>query len=361
MDRLETVPSLRATFLPVNPRLRGPFGRLQEVRYVRTAVTTAAYVGSLLRSLPRCDVLHAFSASYWSFLLAPALAMVVGRMLGKRVVLNYHSGEAEDHLRRWGWHAIPLMRLAHAIVVPSGYLREVFAQFGLTAEPIANFVDVEHITFRLRGNVQPRFLSNRNLEAMYNVACTLNAFAIIQREVPHAALTIVGSGTEEAALKALADELSLQHVRFVGSVLPETMNAYYDEADVYLNASDVDNMPLSILEAQAAGLPVVSTRAGGIPFVVRHGETGLLVSRGDARALAVEALRLVRDSELAGRLSAAGRKDVLARYTWNVVQTEWEQLYHSLTRTKQSEDADGSSATGHTHGPSTDQTLRTGV
>jgi len=330
MSRLGTVASVSPTFLPVNPRLHGALGRLQGIKYIRTVVTTLAYLASLIRSVRRSDVIHAFSASYWSFLLAPVLAMAVGRVFGKQVVLNYHSGEAEDHLRRWGWHAIPLMRLAHAIVVPSVYLQEIFARFGLHSTAIANFVNTDQIPFRHRERVHPKFLSNRNLEAMYNVACTLRAFSIIQREVPHATLTVIGCGAQEAALKRLAEALSLQHVRFVGSVAPEAMSAHYDEADVYLNASDIDNMPLSILEAQAAGLPVVTTDAGGIPYIVRAGITGLVVPRGNAQALANEALRLLQEPDLACRVSAAGRREVLSRYTWDAVQANWEQLYRDL-------------------------------
>ena len=123
LGRLRASPGLEAAFLPVNPPLPGVWTRLQKVRFVRTIVTSVAYVASLFRTVPRFDVVHAFSASYWSFLLAPAPALVVARLRHRPVILNYRSGEADDHLTRWRHTALPLMRLATRIVVPSASVK----------------------------------------------------------------------------------------------------------------------------------------------------------------------------------------------------------------------------------------------
>lgn len=325
-QRLGTVPDLEVSFVPVNPRLPGVLAQLQRVKYVRTVVTTVAYVWSLLRTVRRVDVVHAFSASYWSFLLAPVPAMLVGRLFGRTVVLNYRSGEADDHLTNWRT-AIPLMRLAHAIVVPSGYLVDVFARHGLRAHAIVNFVETEHLTARPRANPAPRFFSNRNLEPLYNVACTVRAFARIQHEVPEAELVIAGDGSERRDLERLVESLGLRGVRFLGRVSPQQMPALYDAADVYLNSPDIDNMPNSVIEAFGARLPVVTTDAGGIPYIVRHEQNALMVPSGDDAALAREALRLLREPGLAARLSAQARQECMDRYTWPMVRDAWLQLY----------------------------------
>jgi glycosyltransferase involved in cell wall biosynthesis len=332
LERFGTVPGLAPDFLPVNPRLAAPLRPLQRIKYLRTVVTSVAYVWSLLRRLPGTEIVHAFSASYWSFLLAPAPALVLGRLLGCRVVLNYRSGEAEDHLRRWRRTAIPLIRLADRIVVPSGYLVEVFGRYGLAATSISNFVDVEQFPFRERLALRPRFLSNRNFEPHYNVPCVLRAFGRIQAVTPEAELILVGQGRERPALEQLVRDLGLRNVLFTGAVSPERMGEFYQGADVYLNAPDIDNMPTSVIEAFAAGLPVVSTSVGGIPWIVRHGENGLLVPRNDDAAMGSEALRLLADSALAARLAASARADVLARFTWPAVEQEWVRLYRSLAR-----------------------------
>jgi glycosyltransferase involved in cell wall biosynthesis len=274
---------------------------------------------------------HAFSASYWSFLLAPLPAMVVGRLFGKAVLLNYRRGEAEDHLTRWRWLAVPAMHLAHEIVVPSGYLVGVFSKFGLHARSIFNFVDVERLQYRERSTLRPVFLSNRNFQSLYNVACTIRAFARIQRELPDARLIVAGFGPERQSLESLVGSLGLRHVEFRGRMDPSDMPSLYDEADVYLNSPNIDNMPTSVIEAFAAGLPVVTTNAGGIPFIVSHEKTGLMVGCDDDGALAAASLRLFREPALGPALARAARTECLDRYVWAAVRSEWLKVYQRLS------------------------------
>lgn len=322
---------VQVDILAVDPVLPGPLRWLQKIKFVRTVSTSVAYVVSLLRTVWRYDVVHAFSASYWSFLLAPAPAMIVGRLFGKRVIVNYRSGEADDHLRRWGWHAIPLLRLAHQIVVPSGYLVDVFGRFGLRAIAVPNFLDLAAIPHRERSLVRPMLLSNRNFEAHYNVADVLRAFKIVQAESPSATLVVVGDGPLRSELHALARELELRNVEFTGAVPPQTMGDYYDAADIYVNTPTIDNMPNSVIEAFAAGLPVVTSDAGGIPYIVRDGENGLLVPCRDAAALARGVLRLLGDAALTQRLGRQARSEALNRYTWNAVRDLWRRVYTGAT------------------------------
>jgi glycosyltransferase involved in cell wall biosynthesis len=330
LERLRMLPGLEVDFLPHDPRSNALLRQLQRVKYVRTIATSIAYVESLLRRLPRYDVVHVFSASYWSFLLAPTPAILIGKWLGKRVVVNYRSGEAEDHLTRWPKTSIPTLQRADAVATPSGYLVDVFARFGIHAESIANFVDPEAVRYRQRDMLKPVFLSNRNFQTLYNVPCVLRAFAQIQAQRPEARLIVVGHGPERAHVHAVAKELALRNVEFVGAVKPTEMGRYYDEADVYLNASDIDNMPNSIIESFACGLPVVTTRAGGIPYIVEHERNGLLVDCGDHAALADAALRLLDDRTLARRLISEGLSDVERLYTWEAVGESWATLYRRL-------------------------------
>jgi glycosyltransferase involved in cell wall biosynthesis len=330
LGRLRMLPGLEVDFLPHDPRTNALLRQLQRVKYVRTVATSIAYVESLLRRLPQYDVVHVFSASYWSVLLAPTPAILFGKALGKRVVVNYRSGEAEDHLTRWPKTSIPTLRRADAVATPSGYLVDVFARFGIHAESIANFVDPEAVRFRQRDVLKPVFLSNRNFQTLYNVPCILRAFAQIQAQRPEARLIVVGHGPERAHVHEVARALALQNVEFVGAVKPTEMGRYYDQADVYLNASDIDNMPNSIIESFACGLPVVTTRAGGIPYIVEHERNGLLVDCGDHTALANAALRLLDDRALARRLIGEGLSDVERLYTWEAVGERWAALYRRL-------------------------------
>jgi glycosyltransferase involved in cell wall biosynthesis len=328
---LQEIPDLAVGHLPINPQLPGPLHLLQEIKYVRTAVTSMAYCYNLIRCLHKYDIAHIFSASYFSFLLSPTPAMLAARMYGKTVVLNYHSGEAEDHMRTWRRTAVKTMRLADRIVVPSAYLVEVFGKFELPAVAVFNTVDGNMFRFRRRSPLRPMFLSNRNLEPLYNVACILKAFSIIQKIFADARLTVAGDGSQRHSLEQLAIDLGLRNIDFVGRVSPERMSKLYDAADIYLNSSDIDNMPGSILESFASGLPVVTTGAGGIPYIVKHGETGLMVKCGDHEGLAAGAIRLLEESELAEKVITNARLEC-EKYRWSAVRNQWADFYGDLVR-----------------------------
>jgi glycosyltransferase involved in cell wall biosynthesis len=329
MAGLSRESGLQIAFIPHNPRLPGPLRFLQRIKFVRTVVTSLYYWTLLLTRLWKFDVVHVFSASYYSYMLSVMPAILIGKLYGKRVLVNYRSGEADDHLRNWKLTAVPVLRLADMIVVPSGYLVDVFAQFGLRARPIFNVVELDAFAYRDRFPIRPVFLTSRLHEPLYNVPCVLRAFAIIQKKFPDASLTVAGDGWMRPQLEELARQLGLQQTTFVGKVPFEKMPALYDAADIYLTATDLDNMPGSVIECLSCGLPVVTTDAGGVPYIVTHEETALIVPRGDHEAMAASAIRILEDNDLALRLSRDGRESC-RRFTWPAVRDEWLRVYSEL-------------------------------
>jgi L-malate glycosyltransferase len=283
-------PEIEPWLVPINPEPPRILRRAARIKYVRTVLTQLTYWPLLLRELRHADVVHVFSASYFSFLLAPLPAVLIAKLYGKPVVMNYRSGEAPDHLRRSAI-ARATLRAVDRNAVPSRFLHEVFAGFGISAEIVPNIVDVDRFAFRERAPLAPRILSTRNFEDLYNVACTLRAFQLVQQKHPAATLTLVGGGSLEAALRALAAELGLRNVTFAGRVAPSEIWRYYAEADIYLQTPNIDNMPASVLEAFASGCAVVATNAGGVPAILTHDVHGLLVNCGDHRAAANAVLR----------------------------------------------------------------------
>jgi glycosyltransferase involved in cell wall biosynthesis len=163
------------------------------------------------------------------------------------------------------------------------------------------------------------------------VACALRAFAIVQKQRSDASLIVAGDGSMRAALEALARTLSLRNVEFVGRVSTEEMARLHAATDVCLNASNIDNMPVSIIECLSSGLPVVTTDAGGIPFIVRNDETALIVGRDDPAALATAALRVLDDRGLAARLGRNGRA-ACRQFRWSEVRERWRDTYVALAR-----------------------------
>jgi glycosyltransferase involved in cell wall biosynthesis len=308
----------------VNPRLPGALRR----KYLRTLITLVLYLARLSSSIREARVLHIFTPGYWAFYLAPVPALLLARLLGKPAVLNYHDGRAQDHLAHWPI-ARRLMGLASVIVVPSDYLVEVFARFGLRATCVPNVAEIETRIYRERARPRPVFLHNRGLAPEYNPACTLRAFAIIQQQYPEARLTIAHDGPLRRELEALARNLGLRQTQFIGSVPPERMAGVYDLADIYLTSPNADNMPLSLLECFTAGLPAVASNAGGIPNLIEDDVTGLLFPPNDHHAMARCALRLLEEPGLAERLAGNARARC-ARFSWSAIGPQWIALYRDL-------------------------------
>jgi glycosyltransferase involved in cell wall biosynthesis len=314
-----------ARLIPINPRFPRGLRWLRKLPYARTVLNELLYVPGLSR-LASVDVAHVFSASYASFLLAPVPAMLAARLLNKRVILHYHSGEAQDHLANWGPLVHPWLKLADEIVVPSVYLRDVFARFGYQARVIPNVVDLATFDYRERRPLRPRLLSTRNLERHYRVDLIIEAFARLQAQCPEAMLTIAGYGSEEPRLRAMAAQQTRGGVRFVGKIQPAWMPKLYADSDIFLNASEVDNQPVSILEAFASGMPVISTPTGDIPSMVRHGETGVIVPPDAPVAMARAIGEMLDRPERALQMAEQAHGE-LERYTWAAVRDAWGDAY----------------------------------
>jgi glycosyltransferase involved in cell wall biosynthesis len=318
-------PDVTAWLVPHNPVLPLPIRFASRIKYVRTVATQLTYIPLLIRELRKADVVHAFSASYSSFLLAPLPAVLAARTLGRPVVFNYHSGEAPDHLQRSPFARF-VLRYVESNVVPSPFLADVFAAFGLRADVIPNGIDLDEFRFRERDPLRPTILSTRNLAYPYNVACTLRAFQEIQAHRPDATLTVVGAGPDEAALRELAHRLKLTGVHVRGRVAPGDIAAVYGAHDIYLQSPSIDNMPLSVLEAFASGLPVVSTDVGGVSAILEHEKHGLLASPDDHCALAAHVLRLLNDPVGARRMARAALETCRSR-VWSELRGQWLRAY----------------------------------
>ncbi|MGH9582663.1 MAG: glycosyltransferase family 4 protein, partial [Bryobacteraceae bacterium] len=296
----------------------------------------ALYNAGLLRQARRNDILHIFTAGLWSYTLWTIPALLAGRFFGKKLIVNYRDGRAEQHLRQWRTTRRTLL-LADRIVAPSGYLVDVFAQYGIRAQSIFNIIDADRFRYRQRRNLRPVFLTNRSLEPLYNVGCILRAFAIIQSRYPDASLTIAHDGICRSKLEKLAADLKLQNTRFIGKVPQAKIPDLYDEANIYLTSPNLDCMPGSLLECFASGLPIVATEAGGIPYIAKDRESALLVGLNDHEALARRAMELLENPDLVERITAGGLEQV-QRYRPEIVRDAWISLYRELLEQAGSKD-----------------------
>jgi glycosyltransferase involved in cell wall biosynthesis len=331
LANLRREPSVEIEFQPINPALARPFQWLKQIKFVRTAVTNVIYSLQLIRRIPRFDLIHTFSAGKSSYTLWTIPALFIGRMFRKVLIVNYRDGQAEEHLSTWKT-AAPTLRMADVVISPSDYVVKVLADHGIPARRIYNMIDPAPFKYRRRRHLKPAFLTNRILEPLYNVDCLLRAFAIVQKRYPEASLTIAHDGPSRSGLERLARDLNLRNTCFVGRVPHEKIPELYDAADIYMTSPNVDCMPGSLVECFCSGLPVIATAVGGIPCIVEHERTGLLVDRDDHEAMAACAIRLLEDPELVERLTDNARAG-LERYSASRIRHEWVALYHEIAST----------------------------
>jgi L-malate glycosyltransferase len=321
-------PDVEAKLVPIDPVFPKGLRWIEGIPGLRTIVREPLYLCDVWRELEDAAVAHIFSASYWSFLIAPAPAWWLSRWRGKKALVHYHSGEARDHLRRFP-SARAVLGKVDAVVVPSRYLVDVFAEFGIEAEAVPNIVDLTQFSFRERRPLRPHLVCTRGFSPYYCVDVVVRAFAELKKSFPDARLDLVGGGRLEAEIRALAAELKLTGVNFTGVASRAEIGKYYDAADIFINASRLDNMPLSVMEAFAAGTPVVSTSPECMPYLVEHEKTGLLSPVGDATALAANVVRLLREPELAARLARNAHEEA-RKYEWGRVRQQWIDVYRGL-------------------------------
>jgi glycosyltransferase involved in cell wall biosynthesis len=315
LARLLQEAGAHVTLQPTNPPYRPAW--VAQWRGLRAVARLLGYLGALWRLGRQSDVFHLMANSGWSWHLFAAPALLIGRWRRVPVVVNYRGGGAGEFLTRNARSVRAGMRRAAALIVPSGFLVEVFSRHGMPAEVVPNIIDLSRFRARpVRAGQGAHLIVTRHLEALYDNATAVRALALLRQQLPQARLTLAGSGPEEAALRALVAELGLQDaVHFAGTLDREGVARLYGEADLMLNPSRADNMPNSVLEAMASGVPVVSTSVGGVPFLIQDGRTGLLVPVGDAAAMAAAALRVLSEPGLWPALHLAGLQDV-QQYTW---------------------------------------------
>jgi glycosyltransferase involved in cell wall biosynthesis len=317
----------KVTILQVNAPYRPRW--IGRVRGVRALFRLVAYACGLWRVAGNVDVFHIMANSGWSWHLFASPAVWIASMRGRPSVVNYRGGGAETFLAHSGGVVLETLHRASALAVPSSFLQQVFGRWGIRSEVVPNIVDTECFrpSHAQRSAAIQHVVVARNLEAIYDIATALRAFAILRDAAPDARLTVAGSGPERRSLETLASELGLANaVHFCGRLERGQMAELYRSASVVINPSRVDNMPNSVLEAMASGVPVVSTSVGGVPFILRDGVTGLLVPAGDHAAMAAAVQLVLTDHPLAARLRDAALIEV-QQYTWPRVRQKWVDVY----------------------------------
>jgi glycosyltransferase involved in cell wall biosynthesis len=267
-----------------------------------------------------------------AFSWAEAVCLTL-RAVRKPYVLTLHGGNLPDFARRWPRRVRRLLRTAAVVTTPSRYLLEQMQPYRADLRLLPNPLDVAAYPYRLRAAVQPRLVWLRAFDETYNPTLAPRIIALLAKDIPDVQLTMIGPDKGDGSrqrTEQLAGQLGVaDRITFQGAIGKRDVPAALSQGDIFLNTTNVDNTPISVMEAMACGLCVVSTNVGGIPYLVEHEQHALLTPPDSAPAMAAAVRRVLGEPGLAQRLSQDGRRQV-EQFDWSHILPRWQWLLHSI-------------------------------
>jgi len=289
-------------------------------------------VSTVIRQRRNIDLLVLQVYGERSFVVEDA-ASLIGQRLGLPMVMVAHGGTLPVFMAKFPRWSRRVFSRAQLIVTPSLFLARTFNQHGFEARVVPNVINLSSYPYRYRRSVSPKFFWMRAFYDYYNPMMAVRVLEGVRRMMPDATLTLAGpdAGLEGDVRRQVAEAGLDGCVRFPGFLDPSAKAREAGTADIFLNTTKIDNMPVAVLEACAMGLPVIATSVGGIPDLLTHDDTALLVPDGDAQAMMDAVYRLCHEPGLAARLSANGRR-LAERSSWPSVQPLWEAVFQAASR-----------------------------
>lgn len=279
----------------------------------------------LTREGKKYDVFHVHACSGRGFLPA-IIGVKVGNALGKKIILTYHGGGARSFFEKHPRLVKRYLNQTTTNIVLSGFIKTVFDQYSIPCVTIPNIIKPKEKAVRERTNLTPKFIGIRSFAPIYNVICTIKSFQIVKQRYPQATLTLLGDGPLRRELERFVDEQDIKDVLFVGRVSNDAIFDYLDKADIMLSSPLIDNMPVSLLEGFSEGLLVISSNVGGVPYMVKDGETGLLFPSEDFHTMAEKMIWALSHQEESIRMIRNAKEEV-KKYTWECVGESIKVLY----------------------------------
>jgi len=253
---------------------------------------------------------------------------VLCRLLNVKYVNILHGGDLPVRLNNSPKTTRVVFNNAYKLVAPSGYLKYEFEKLGYKPVLIPNNINIGDYIFKHRSSIKPKILYVRSFASIYNPEMAIRVLNRLIKIYPDAELCMVGPDKDGtlASCKNLAIHYGIEKcVRFTGVLSKQEWHKLSEEYDIFINTTNVDNTPISVIEAMALGLPVVSTNAGGLPYLLNNEEDALLIDKGSVNGMVSAIKRLIENSELTEKISLNGRKKAES-FDWEKVKVLWNDL-----------------------------------
>jgi len=221
-------------------------------------------------------------------------------------------------------------------ISPSLYLKKFFEDDGFEVEYIPNFIPVKDYKFKERAQVHAKLLWVRSFDKTYNPLLAIEILKNLKLKYSDATLCMVGPDKDETLQRVIdkANEYGLSNsLKLTGMLSKKDWTKLSEEYDIFINTTDFDNHPVSVIEGMALGLPVISTSVGGIPYLIDHGVNGILVPPKDADNFVEQIENLISHNELVKSITSVARKKVES-FDWDVLKSKWFSVIDPFVKNK---------------------------
>jgi glycosyltransferase involved in cell wall biosynthesis len=266
--------------------------------------------------------------SGYAFIWAEVVCLLLG-LLNKPFVLTLQGGRLPEYSRRWHSRVKRLLSQANIVITPSKYIQDYFRTMLENIQYLPNAIELSEYEFIHRTNLTPTLTWLRAFHKIYNPTMAVKMLAELTPRFPDAKLTMIGPDKKDGSLNEvirLAKSLNVvDRVLIVQGIPKDEVSDWLNRSQIFLNTTNYDSFGVSVMEAAACGLPIITTNVGEHKYLWSCGQDALLVSQDDAHAMATAVCSILDDPQLASRLSENGRRKA-TRYDWSVILPQWCEI-----------------------------------
>ena len=271
------------------------------------------------------NIFHIHGCSFFGF-FPIVIGVIIGRLLKKKIIITYHGGGLDEFINKYKRKVIYNLNKADIITVPSKYLQNILNDNSIKSKYLPNIIRDDNVYFKKRDILKPNLIVTRTLDEVYNIPLAIMTFKDLKKVVPDAKLKIVGDGKLKNEIFELVKKENIDDIEFVGRVPNSKIGEILNTSDIFINPSNKDNMPLSLFEALACGLAVISTNVGGIPDYITDGINGFLIELNNKEQLINKILYILNNQDEVQKIIYNGYQ-TFEQLTLNNLKSEYLKLY----------------------------------
>ena len=281
------------------------------------------------RNQTKLILIDTYSTSNFYFAL---ISSALARTFKISYIPILHGGNLPTRIKKSTKLSNFIFKNAFINISPSKYLQEYFKNNGYKVKYIPNNIDLSEYEFKLRENIKPKLLYVRAFHKIYNPFMAIEVFNKLLKKYPDAELCMVGpdkDGTLEEVKDLARSYNILEKIKITGKLAKNEWIELSKEYDIFINTTNFDNQPVSIIEAMSLGFPIISTNAGGLPYLIDNNKTGIIVNKKDISSMLKNIIKILENNHYAKELSTNAR-EASTEFNWIEIEKKWKNIFNDI-------------------------------